>query len=200
MRLFLVIRGPSAVGKSALTRVIAGLLLDKLLPRDEALCIVHGDYLTNLTAGGGRNAAERLMLRSRSFVSIVGHALVLDMHCIIEDVFPTGGDLRELLALATSAARKPLVVRLNACRETLLSRNRSRDPMDFVSDERVVSYAHQYDQLAEMEGEVVLDVDGELLGTSAERLLDVLFREVPWLNQEDPKRRFHITVERPTTS
>lgn len=131
MQYCVIIKGPSAVGKTAITRKLV-----KNLSEHEEVAVIPGDYLAHLVERC-RFTEDQLDLKYENMLSLMINLFRKGYSIIINDLFRRVKDLQAVLAEAKKYTSFVLVVELTAPLEILQQRNRSRDALDYQTEGRI---------------------------------------------------------------
>ena len=131
MALFIIIKGPSAVGKTVITRKII-----KSLAQRRKMAMIPGDFLSHIVFDCPFSP-KHLDLKYKNMRSMIENLTQGGYSIIINDLFRRQEDLEGIVELAQRLDYRIVIFELTAPLHVLLSRNRKRDPLDFILPGRI---------------------------------------------------------------
>lgn len=131
MALFIIIKGPSAAGKTVITRKII-----KPLAKRRKMAVIPGDFLSHVVFDCPFSS-EHLDLKYKNMKSIIENLAQEGYSIIVNDLFRRQEDLEGIVELAQRLDYRIVIFELTAPLHVLLSRNRKRDPLDFIPPGRI---------------------------------------------------------------
>ncbi len=131
MQYCIIIKGPSAVGKTVVTRKLV-----KRLSQHQKMAVIPGDYLAHLVEQCNFTE-EQLDLKYENMLLLIGNLLRHGYNLIINDLFRRVKDLDAVVAEVKKYVNVLLIFELTAPFEVLSQRNRSRDALDYINESRL---------------------------------------------------------------
>lgn len=163
----IVINGPSAVGKTTVTRMLLPKLASEL-----KLGVIHGDFLSNLVYPFVRSN-EQLDLKYRNMASLIQNLAEEGYTIVINDIFRRDHDIGAMVELLKTLNHQVLVIRLTATPTTLIQRNRRRDPLDYIPEQELENVLLGT-QESSWPGEVVIDTDSKAVSETFATVLETV--------------------------
>lgn len=190
-KIFVIIRGPSAAGKSTLTNILARALSEVILSSSEQVVWIRGDFLSHI-ALSRKFSDWKDSFKLANMQMLIQNAFTFNAHCFIDDIFVSLSHLGVIRSQALRHGRHPLTFVLKAPEHVLIQRNRMRDPIDFVEDDILIHYARTVSSLPVQVGEYVIDTSMEGVGKTAEKMMRQMLEFYPALISHQPIRSLFI--------
>lgn len=124
----LLLIGPSAVGKTAVTRRLV-----PLLSAHRKVAVIHGDFLSHVTHPFD-GSDEDLDLKYELMIAALRPIIARRRWVVINDFVRRVRDSERVVAFLRREFYDVTTVRLMATPKILAQRNRCRDPLDFVPE------------------------------------------------------------------
>ncbi|MGO9663444.1 MAG: AAA family ATPase, partial [Polyangia bacterium] len=164
----LILKGPSAVGKTSIAEGVALRLIEHKLAR------MRGDFYAHLVYGCSYKE-EEIDLKYENMV-LVGESLLRHGYSlIVDDFFRREVDVAVVSGMLARWKLPLLVVDLKAAVEILLRRNATRCEFDKMPEERIRAYP-QIAAAVHWPGEVLRDTSMDSLETSVRFVVEELMR------------------------
>lgn len=164
----LILKGPSAVGKSTL----AARLFRHWYP-EMKVAQIHGGYLQSMISKNKLNEEEldlKYVLMSHLVIDLGAH----HYNIIIQDIFRRHKDLAKVVQCAQSNNYSVHVINLMAPLSVLEQRNRHREPLDYKTEEVLIENYEEAISVRHL-GEITIDTSQISITEAMERITQIIF-------------------------
>lgn len=159
--------GPSAVGKTAVSKEVV-----KVVGEKRRIALIQGDFFAHMVYGCTHTDKE-LDIKYLNIGSVLNVFLNNGYSVIIDDIFKRQRDVDGLISLVGHHDISCYVFKLTAKLEILLSRNRVRDYWDWIPEEKIVRYPKLLGGIT-FGDEVIIDTTGKVLAETVVEVLEKL--------------------------
>lgn len=159
--------GPSAVGKTAVTKEVI-----KVVGEKRRLALIQGDFFAHMIYGCTYTDKE-LDIKYLNIGFALDTFLENGYSVIVDDIFKRQKDADRLISIVGHHDASLFVFKLIAKQNVLLFRNRVRDYWDWIPEEKIVRYPNLLSKITFSE-EVIIDTTDKVLGETVKEVLERL--------------------------